>query len=212
MNSPERELAQAINDAMAEQYASLSDEQISALESALKGLKPKRELKAPHVLQPDEAPYRYEISVTYRRDETTAEHDARMAAAEKRAEVYLWALSDHTEPPPPAAGFHHLKDQKTWWVSKDGTVHKIAEMALQHKRNLLAFLERHAEALKMNEEYALISSFPDHPSDGVADALDGIMNEMDATPTTKWLRKLPLVKALRKSIKADEEQFAKAAR
>lgn len=208
MDSPQRELTQAINAAMSEQGAGLDDAQAAALELALEGLKPKRELKAPHVLQPDETPYRYEISVTWRRDETTAEHDARLAAMEKRAEVYLWALSNHAEPPPPGIGFHHLKAQKTWWVSKDGTVHKIAEMALQHKRNLLAFLERNAEALKMSEEYALISSFPDDPSDGVADALDGIMDEMDSTPTTKWLRKLPLVKALRKSIKADEQAAA----
>jgi hypothetical protein len=90
-------------------------------------------------------------------------------------------------------------------VSKDGTAYKIAEMALQHKRNLLAYLQRNADGLKMKEEWALISGFGADLSDGIADALDQIQGEMESTPSGKWLRKLPLVKALRKSIKADEE-------
>lgn len=205
MDSPSTELALAINAGMEARCGGLSDVQLGALGGLLEEWKIKRELKAPHVLQPDDTPYRHVITLTMERDETTEEHDTRMAAAEKRAEVYLWALSDHSEPPPPGTGFHHLKDQKTWWVSKDGTAHKIAEMALSHRRNLLAYLQRNADGLKMNEEYALISGFGADLSDGVADALDQIQGEMESTPSGKWLRKLPLVKALRKSIKADEE-------
>jgi hypothetical protein len=212
MDSPSTELTQVISACMDEQGAPLSDAQAAALELALKQWKPKRELKAPHVLQSDDTPYTQVLTLTYKRDETTAEHDARMAAMERRGAIAVWSLGDHEDPPPPGTGFHELKDQRIWWVSKDGTPHKIAEMALQHKRNLLAFLERHADALKMKEEWALISGFGADLSDGVADALDQIQDEMNATPTTKWLRKLPLIKALRKSIKADEEQFAKAAR
>lgn len=205
MDSPELELTQAINAAMAEQGAELSNAQFAALELALKDLKPKRKLEAPHVLQPDDTPYQYVTTVTFKRDETPEELAARTAAMERRGAVAVWSLSDHAEPPPPGTGFHELKTQHTWWVSKDGRVHKIAEMALSHRRNLLAFLERNAAGLKMNEEWALVSGFGADLSDGIADALDQIQDEMAATPSTKWLRKLPLVKALRKSIKADEE-------
>lgn len=205
MDSPSTELALAINAGMEARCGGLSDVQLGALGQLLEEWKTKRELKAPHVLQPDDTPYRHVITLTMERDETTEEHDARMAAAEKRAAVYLWAMGPHDDPPPPGTGFHQLKDQKVWWVSKDGTAHKIAEMALSHRRNLLAFLERNADGLKMKEEWALISGFGGELSDGVADALDQIQGEMEATPSTKWLRKLPLVKALRKSIKADEE-------
>lgn len=205
MDSPSTELALAINAGMEERCGGLSDVQLGALGQLLETWKLKRDLKAPHVLQPDETPYRHVITLTMERDETTEEHDERMAAAEKRAALYLWTLDPEDQPPPPGAGFHHLKDQKIWWVTKAGNVLKIAEMTLSHRRNLLAFLERNAEALKMSEDWALVSSFPDDPSDGVADALDQIQGEMEQTPTGKWLRKLPLVKALRKSIKADEE-------
>ena len=205
MDSPERELSQALNAGLIEQGAPLSDAQLAALELVLKSLKPKRKLEAPHVLQSDDAPYRYVTTLTFKRDETAEELAARTAAMERRGAIYAWSLGPHDEPPPPGTGFHELKDQRTWWVAKDGTVHRLAEMTLSHRRNLLAFLERNAEALKTSEEWALISTFPEHMSDGVADALDQIQGEMESTPAGKWLRRLPLGKALRKSIKADEE-------
>lgn len=205
MDSPERELSQALNAAMIEQGAPLSDAQLAALELALGALKPKRKLEAPHVLQPDDTPYRHVTTLTFKRDETPEELAGRMAAMDRRGAIYAWSLGPHDEPPPPGTGFHQLKDQRTWWVTKEGAVLKLDEMSLSHRRNLLAFLERNAEALKTAEEWALVSSFPADPPDGVADALDQIQGEMEATPAGKWLRRLPLVKALRKSIKRDEE-------
>jgi hypothetical protein len=171
----------------------------------------KRELVShPHPLVEDTDPRKIEYRFTVRRDETGEERAAREAAQEKRLAIVRWEQS-HEGPPPPGVGFGQLREQREWWVTKGGAVLRIAEMDLSHRRNLLAYLERAADTLKMNAEWALVSSFPGDPSDGVADALDSIQGEMERTTSIDWLNQQPLVKALRKSIKVDEKAARKAA-
>jgi hypothetical protein len=171
----------------------------------------KRELVShPHPLAEDTDPRKIEYRFAVRRDETADEKAAREAEQKKRLAVSMWRHT-HEGPPPAGVGFESLRDQRVWWVTKDGTAMKIADMALSHRRNTLGFLERHAATLKMNAEWALVRSFPGDPSDGVADALDSIQGEMESTTAIDWLNQQPLVKALRKSIKADEKAARKAA-
>lgn len=161
----------------------------------------------PHPHAEESDPRKIAYIFTVRRDETADEKAAREKLAEQRLNVALWTMH-HEGPPPRGTGFTNLSEQKIWWAPKEGDPVKIADMELSHRRNLLAYLERNAEALKLQADWAMYSTFPDSPSDGVADALDGIMDEMDHTTADDWIHARPLVKALRKSIKKDERTAA----
>lgn len=165
----------------------------------------KRELVShPHPLAEDADPREIRYTFTVRRTETPEERAEREKRAEQRLAVAIWTMH-HEGPPPKGVGFSSLCEQKVWWAPKEGDPVKIADMELSHRRNLLAYLERNAESLKLQAEWSLLGTFPDDPSDGVADALDGIMGEMEHTTASDWIHAKPLVKALRKSIKKDEQ-------
>lgn len=203
--SPTRAFAHHLQASLSEQGAPLSDAQMAALDIALDG-KVTRQRVAPHILQSDETPWRITLTAKVSRDETPEEAAEQMRQAERRADIVLWRPKDG--PPPEGAGFFQLAGQGTWWMPKNAPPIKISDMEISHRRNTIAFLERNAAKLKFAYEMNLIHSFPDDPSDGVADALDGIQSELERTTAIDWINGTTLMKSLRKA----DRKATKAAR
>lgn len=113
-----------------------------------------------------------------------------------------WLRGDQQTAPPVTIGLEDLLDQSRWWVTKDKQAMRLRDMTPSHRANLLALLERNALAWHdaINMHYML-------------NAPDDVWHEFErelARPdearrkaARKWLRGKPLVKRLRKLVKAD---------
>jgi len=207
MDSSPREFAHYLQASMTEQGAPLSDAQMAALDIALDG-KVTRKRVAPHVLQDDSVPWKIKLIATLVRDETAEEAAEITRRAEKRLEIMLWKAKDG--PPPEGVGFDELATQGTWWVPKGSPPVKIADMNIEHRRNVIAYLQRYAEKLKFAHDFNLVHSFPSDPPDGVADALDGIQAELETTTPIDWINSTTLMKALRKADRKASKEARKA--
>lgn len=167
------------------------------------------ELVHPHVLQPDGTLNIVRMTISFDRDETTEEIAEREAVSVRRLEAFRWEPGDG--PPPKGVTRAQLFEQTVWWTSQDGPI-RLSDMASSHLENTYKWLQRRAEALKMRADLALIGSFPNNPSDGVADALDQIQDDMNRTSASDWLESQPLVKRMRKLIKKNAKASARRAK
>lgn len=91
------------------------------------------------------------------------------------------------------------------WTTKDGTKIAIKDMADSHLRNTIRLIERQADWLKNQHAVHAIWLMPEHPSDGVWDALQGEPDRIDRTPTMEWLSDMPAYKALKAELAEREK-------
>jgi hypothetical protein len=89
-----------------------------------------------------------------------------------------------------------LLSQDRVWI-EDGKLIPLKELQPQHRRNLIAYLERNAEKLKWSFELAMLSGL--QPSGDMAcDAFDSEMEKLERTSGIDWLNGLPLMIELRR--------------
>lgn len=93
----------------------------------------------------------------------------------------------------------HVLMQDEVWYPKEGDPVRLDEMSLRWKKNLLAFLERRAEALKMSAELELVGATMG--GEHAQDAVDQILAETLETKATTWLYQQPLVEKLEQLIR-----------
>lgn len=113
-----------------------------------------------------------------------------------------WLRGDQQTEPPVTIGLEDLMDQSRWWVTKDKQVMRLRDMAPSHRANLLALLERNALGWQdaINNRYLL------NAPDGVWEEFERELAQPDEVrrkAARKWLHSKPLVKKLRKLVKAD---------
>lgn len=130
-----------------------------------------------------------------------------LAALERRRSVASWEFGDHSTPPPPGTSLGTLLRQDRWWMTRDDKAMTLEEMHPAHRANLLAFLERNAMAYRdaINQRHMF------NAPDGVAEEFERDLyapEEERRRAARKWLRKKPLVKRLRRMVKADKRAFA----
>lgn len=89
------------------------------------------------------------------------------------------------------ASFTSLLGQTKWWRTRDGRVLRRKKMTLPHKLALLAYMERHLHELEVADALLLLSC-PDAPGD--------VIDSAACRDPERWLRSLPLYKALRNDI------------
>lgn len=117
--------------------------------------------------------------------------DEEKAKIDEVQRLSAWAV--RPEGPPPAnVGWLDLLGQRVWWMSKDGTAHRISEMHTSHLANTLALLERSANKLNLQAGKSLI------------DAPDEVQDEFEHQSPEEWLRRQPLIKRMRKELKLRE--------
>lgn len=90
----------------------------------------------------------------------------------------------------------HL-EQVTYWNGE-----RLRSMEPEHKRNLLAWLMKHADSLKTAEENRFMSG-PMPSGDAATDGFDDVMGELLDKDSHEWLDEKPLVVRLRELIRAD---------
>jgi len=79
-----------------------------------------------------------------------------------------------------------LLAQRRWWRTDDGKVVERKDMALPHKLNLMAYLERNAKQIEFRDAMQVLS--PDMP--------DEVVDELGARDPVEWIRSSPLYRAL----------------
>jgi hypothetical protein len=91
-----------------------------------------------------------------------------------------------------------LQDQ--WWVDKHGTVHDIATMDPDHRKNVINFCRRRADVIALGEYFRLSISLAQYEygrgtiPDGVFWAFETMLAELEDGPT--WMENTPLMRAL----------------
>src|SRR3954465_8553811 len=176
---------------------------------ASEGVTLSRELLWPQAGAADDRPNVEALTLTHMRQETAAGVAGGDAPRARRLRAMLW--DPKVEPPFEGVTVYQIFDQRIWWMSKTGPI-KIEDMVPSHRKNLLAFLEKRADAYKFQDDWNTVASFPDDPSDGVAAAISGMQSDMGAETSMQWLNKKKLVKTLRKFVKADAKEAAEWAK
>lgn len=97
----------------------------------------------------------------------------------------------------------HVLFQDEIWYPREGDPVRLDDMSLRWKRNLLAFLERHAPSLKQQAEFELMATTMN--GEHAQDAVDQILSETLETKATTWLYQQPLVERLERLIREDHD-------
>jgi hypothetical protein len=83
-------------------------------------------------------------------------------------------------------------EQTTWWFGQDGRPYQVADMDVEHLRNLLAYLRRHASRLRDHRRW-----WESYHTTESEDALRARQSrELADRSDADWLRDRPLVRAL----------------
>lgn len=102
-------------------------------------------------------------------------------------------VDDFKSEPPKGITRLDLLGQKVWWITKEDVRVKLVDMNPGHRANTLALLERQAE--QMHLVYAGSGVFMNAPDD--------VQASLENEDPRKWLSKQPLIKRLRRMVKAD---------
>jgi hypothetical protein len=95
----------------------------------------------------------------------------------------------------------------THWLDGDGKLWKLENMRPDHRRNVLAHLEKRAKGLKSQYEWSLLRG-PQPHGDAACDAFDAGMTQLMEQKPITWLNEQPLVIRLRELIAEDDMQNA----
>lgn len=96
-----------------------------------------------------------------------------------------------------------LLRQDEWWRPFEKPPVRLVDMTVSHRRNLVAWLERRAFSLHLQESFrnAMIAVSPIGPGGDMAcDAFDSMSMEHDRKDPREWLDEQPLVQKLRELI------------
>lgn len=93
--------------------------------------------------------------------------------------------------------------QDRWWVTSDGTRIRIKDMTPRHRRNLKAWLERNAQALKTAEENTLWGLSMHVGGEMALDALDAEISRLMEMSPQEWLEETPFYRKLRRRVRKD---------
>lgn len=131
--------------------------------------------------------------------------DDERAEVERRTAVANWRYGPdaHRDEPPDGIGIAALLEQKRWWVSKDGRRTRVGDMHPRHRANVLAFLRRNAVELHDGVTSAVMLGGGGmfEPPDEVVD--EWVRSLGDRKAADEWLDEQPLIRKLRKLVKAD---------
>lgn len=87
-------------------------------------------------------------------------------------------------------------DNDETWTTGDGETIALEDMEPRHRRNVLAWLEKRAEALKLADDLSLCSVVG--PSgDAASDMFEMSVGQQFEMSAAEWLEEQPLVIALR---------------
>lgn len=89
------------------------------------------------------------------------------------------------------------------WTTQDGRELTLGEMTLDHRRNLLAYLERHAALYKYRYELQMATR-PLPTAEMARDSVEDALTELLEKDALEWLRETPLYRCLA-SITSDPE-------
>lgn len=95
----------------------------------------------------------------------------------------------------------NVLDQAEVWFDRDGVEHRLGDLDLSHKVNILRFLKRRAPRLKFGYELRLATGV--QPSgEAATDGFHQMLDQLAEQPTDEWFEQLPLVVELRRQVAA----------
>jgi len=83
------------------------------------------------------------------------------------------------------------------WETKEGGTLALEDMAPSHRRNVIAWLHRHARQLQLAEGMAFCSGALPNPDSAAWDMVIGGIHEQFGMDATEWLEDTPLMRRLR---------------
>jgi hypothetical protein len=94
-----------------------------------------------------------------------------------------------------------LYQEETWGKGEDAV--PIASMPTRHIKNVVSWIWRNRESLKMQAEAEM--AFGMKPGgDAAIDAFDSAFNELLETPVNRWFGELPIIAAFRNALRKDD--------
>lgn len=96
--------------------------------------------------------------------------------------------------------------QEEVWTTNDGETLSIADMNSRHIKNVLNWLWRNRESLKMSAESSMAFGGPTPSGDAASDAFDAAFEALLQQGVNDWVRNLPICRAMAKVLETRGER------